>query len=103
MIDITPPKVKQFHTRQPGGDNPAVAPLPTTQLLTAQSNSGKGVLLSNLFLNPKLYRGKFQRIFCFSHSMFTDCNWKELMKYSEEVMQETMETIVKEVGDKEDK
>jgi len=63
-----------------------LAPLPTTALLTAQSNSGKGVLLSNLFLNPRLYRGCFDRIFVFSHSMYTDWNWKELMKYSEEVM-----------------
>ena len=73
-VDIRPPRVKQFLTKQPVGSNPAVAPLPTTQLLAAQSNSGKGVLLSNLFLNPALYRGKFQRIFVFSHSMFTDWN-----------------------------
>ena len=39
MVDITPLKCKEFRHRQPPGDNPAIAPLPSNQLMVAPPNS----------------------------------------------------------------
>ena len=66
MVDIAPPTCKEFKHKQAPGDNPAIAPLPSNQLLVAPPNSGKTVLVRNLLLNPKLYRGCFERAYVFS-------------------------------------
>ena len=92
MVDITPPKCKEFRHRQPPGDNPAIAPLPSNQLMVAPPNSGKTVLLRNLLLNPKLYRGCFERIYVFSNTgpngdeRALDRTWDEVQDYSQKVL-----------------
>ena len=35
MVDITPPRCKEFRHKQPPGNNPAIAPLPSTSTFAA--------------------------------------------------------------------
>ena len=89
MVEISPPKCKEFRHRQPPGDNPAIDPLPSNRLMVAPPNSGKTVLLRNLLLNPKLYKECFDRIYVFSNTgpngdeRALDRTWDEVQDYSQ--------------------
>ena len=62
--------------------------MPSNQLLVAPAISGKTVLLTQLLLNPKLYRGCFERIYVFSNSgpygakKALDRAWGDVQEYS---------------------
>ncbi len=64
-VDIRPPHCKHFQHKQPKGNHPVIAPLPTSAMLLASTGKGKTTLLVNLLLNPRLYRDCFSRIYCF--------------------------------------
>ena len=92
MVDIRPPHCLEFRHKQAPGNNPAIAPLPSNQLLVAPANSGKTVLLNQMLLNKNLYRGCFQRIYVFSHSgpdgakPALDRAWDDVQEYSAKVL-----------------
>ena len=92
MVEISPPKCKEFRHRQPPGDNPAICPLPCNQLMISPPGGGKTCLLRNLLLNPKLYRSCFERIYVFSNTgpngdeRALDRTWDEVQDYSQKVL-----------------
>ena len=63
----------------------AILPRLSARIIVAgPSGVGKGVLVANLLLNPKFYRGCFHRIFYFSQSADVDDHLRPLKKYCEE-------------------
>ena len=58
--------------------------LPARMLCVASSTGGKSVLIANLIL--KIYRGSFERIYIFSHSVHVDDTWRAVKKYITDVM-----------------
>ncbi len=53
-------------------------------VVAGPSGVGKGVLTMQLLLNPKFFRGCFERIFYFSQSASVDSNLRPLEKYCRE-------------------
>ena len=67
----------------------AVLPkLSTRMIVSGPSGVGKGVLTCQLLLNPKFYRGCFERIFYFSQSAKVDSNLKPLQQYCKEELEQ---------------
>ena len=56
----------------------------TRMIICGPTGVGKGVLTMQLLLNPKFYRGCFDRIYYFSQSAKVDSNLKGLAKYCKE-------------------
>ena len=51
-----------------------VAPrLPSSQIITGPSGSGKGILLQSMIVD--IYRDVFERIYIWSPSILVDSNW----------------------------
>ena len=62
--------------------------LSTKAILSGPSGVGKGVLMTQLLLNPKFYRGCWDRILYFSQSARVDSNLLPLKRYCEEEMEQ---------------
>ena len=62
--------------------------LSTRCIIAAPSGGGKGVLMSQLLLDPKFYRGCFDRIIYISQSASVDSNLLPLKRYCEEELEQ---------------
>jgi hypothetical protein len=72
IYDKTEYKIKQSKYKN-------VPILPMRCMITAQSGSGKSVLIQNMILN--FYLGCFERIYIFSHSIDLDHSWQPVKDY----------------------
>jgi hypothetical protein len=70
--------------------------LPVRAIVAGPSGAGKGVLVSKLLLDPKCYRGCFERIYYLSQSATVDHNLKPLRTYCEDVLGQKEECIYDE-------
>ena len=82
MVSVAPISKKTYKYKQsPSEFLPALS---ARIIISGPSSSGKGVLCANLLLNPKLYRGKFDKIYYASGSSKLDHNLKPIKKYCEQ-------------------
>jgi hypothetical protein len=70
--------------------------LPVRAIIAGPSGAGKGVLVSKLLLDPKFYKGCFERIYYFSQSATVDHNLKPLRTYCEDQLGQKEECIYDE-------
>jgi hypothetical protein len=70
--------------------------LPVRAIVAGPSGAGKGILVSKLLLDPKYYRGCFERIYYLSQSAKVDHNLKPLKRYCEDVLGQKEECIYDE-------
>ena len=59
MVEVAPIGKKTYKYKQSPSD--LLPKLSARIIVSGPSSSGKGVLVANLLLNPKLYRGKFDK------------------------------------------
>jgi hypothetical protein len=70
--------------------------LPVRGIIAGPSGAGKGILVSKLLLDPRYYRGCFERIYYISQSAKVDHNLKPLRRYCEDVLGQKEECIYDE-------
>ena len=76
MVEVTPINKKSYHYKQSPSD--FLPKLSARIIISGPSSSGKGVLCANLLLNPKLYRGCFDKIYYASGSSKLDHSLKPI-------------------------
>jgi hypothetical protein len=81
-VEVKPFAHKKWTFRQSRSEQCPEVPFRLT--VVAPSGQGKTVLLQSLVLNPKLYRGCFERIYIFSPSCDIDSTWDPVKKYIKE-------------------
>ena len=81
MVEVAPIGKKSYKYKQSKSD--FLPALSARIIVSGPSSSGKGVLVANLLLNPRLYRGCFDKIYYASGSSKLDHNLKPIQKYCE--------------------
>ena len=88
MPDIEPLKGTGVTLKLKQSPTDILPRLSTRAILCGPSGVGKGVLMMQLLLNPKFYRGCWDQILYFSQSAKVDSNLLPLKRYCEEEMEQ---------------
>ena len=81
MVVVAPIGKKTYQYKQSPSD--VLPKLNAGVIVAGPSSSGKGVLVANLLLNKRLWRGCFDKVFYCSGSSTLDHNLKPIRKYAE--------------------
>ena len=89
MVDIEVYSKSKSKSRQPAAD--WLCKLPALLACSGPSMSGKGVLIQNLIMNPRLYHDSngdscFDEVHIFSGSAKLDINLDKVRRYCEDVL-----------------
>ena len=74
---ITPLSVREFEVKQSKYN--VVGTLPSRSILLSPSGGGKTILIANMIMD--IYKGVFERVYIFSHSINVDHTWESVKKY----------------------
>ena len=79
MPEVRPFKLSQ--TRSPQSETSILPKLPVRAIVAGPSNSGKGVLMTNLLTRPEFWGNSFARIYYFSPSSSVDTSLDPLREH----------------------